>query len=103
MAMNREQKRMLQRQGEVGPDGEPIRQKRGTPTRAAQTQVKESRLFSRQGLHEVRGELRKVAWPTRSETINYSLIVLVAIIVMTTLIFAVDWVFSQAVLKLFNA
>jgi preprotein translocase subunit SecE len=103
MAMNREQKRMLQRQGEVGPDGEPIRQKRAAPTRAAQAQVKESRLFSRQGMHEVRGELRKVAWPTRSETINYSIIVLVAIIVMTTLIFAVDWVFSQAVLKLFNA
>jgi preprotein translocase subunit SecE len=104
MAMNREQKRMLQRQGEVDADGEPVRQKRGgAPTRAAQTQVKESRLFSRQGMHEVRGELRKVAWPTRSETINYSLIVLVAIVVMTTLIFAVDWVFSQAVLKLFNA
>ena len=103
MAMNREQKRMLQRQGEVGPDGEPVRQKRGTPTRAAQTQVKESRLFSRQGMHEVRGELRKVAWPTRSETVNYSVIVLVALIVMTTFIFAIDWVFSQAVLKLFNA
>jgi len=103
MAMNREQKRLLQRQGEVGPDGEPVRQKRSAPTRAAQAQVKETRLFSRQGMHEVRGELRKVAWPTRSETINYSIIVLVAIIIMTTLIFAVDWVFSQAVLKLFNA
>jgi preprotein translocase subunit SecE len=101
--MNREQKRMLQRQGEVGADGEPIRQKRGAPTRQAQTQVKESRLFSRQGLHEVRAELRKVAWPTRAETVNYSIIVLVALILMTTLIFGVDWVFSQAVLKLFNA
>mgnify|MGYP000379006913 CR=1 FL=1 len=50
-----------------------------------------------------RVELRKVVWPTKSETINYSLIVLVAIVVMTTLIFAVDYVFSQAVLKLFNA
>jgi len=103
MAMNREQKRMLQRQGEVGPDGEPVRPKRSAPTRAAQAQVKETRLFSMQGMREVRGELRKVAWPTRSETINYSIIVLVAIIIMTTLIFAVDWVFSQAVLKLFNA
>ncbi len=103
MAMNREQKREMQRRGEVDADGEPIRAKRGTPTRAAQAQVKESRLFSRQGMHEVRGELRKVAWPSRSETINYSIIVLVAIVVMTTLIFAVDWCFSQLVLKLFNA
>ncbi len=103
MAMNREQKRMLQRQGEVDADGEPIRQKRGTPTRQAQAQVKESRLFSRQGMHEVRSELRKVAWPTRAETRNYSIIVLVALVIMTTFIFGVDWVFSQFVLKLFGA
>ena len=31
MAMNREQKRMLQRQGEVGPDGEPIRSAAAAP------------------------------------------------------------------------
>ena len=54
-------------------------------------------------MQEVRGELRKVAWPTRSETINYSIIVLVALVVMTTFIFGIDWVFSQFVLKLFNA
>jgi preprotein translocase subunit SecE len=103
MAMNRQQKRLLQKQGEVDADGEPIRKRREVPTRQAQTQVKESRLFSRQGMHEVRAELRKVAWPTRSETINYSIIVLVALLVMSTFIFAIDWVFSQAVLKLFNA
>src|SRR4051812_26726923 len=103
MAMNREQKRLLQKQGEVDADGEPVRKRRAAPTRQAQTQVKESRLFSAQGLREVRAELRKVAWPTRSETINYSIIVLLALIVMTSFIFAIDWVFSQAVLKLFNA
>ena len=47
-------------------------------------------------------ELRKVAWPTRSETINYSIIVLVALVVLTTFIFGVDYVFSRLVLKLFN-
>ena len=81
MAMNREQKRMLQKQGEVDSDGEPVRKRRDAPTRQAPTQVKESRLFSRQFMHEVRAELRKVAWPTRSETINYSIIVLVALVV----------------------
>jgi preprotein translocase subunit SecE len=103
MAMNREMKRRLQKQGELGSDGEPVRKQRqtqrGPAPRAAE---KDARLFSRQGLREVRGELRKVAWPTRSETINYSIIVLVALVFMTVLIALVDWVFSNAVLKLFN-
>ena len=52
---------------------------------------------------EVRSELRKVAWPTKSETINYSIITLVTLVVFTLFIFGVDWVFSEFVLKLFNA
>ena len=48
-------------------------------------------------------ELRKVAWPTRSETLNYSIIVFVALVVLTSFIFVVDYFFSQLVLKLFNA
>ncbi len=98
MAMNREQKRMLQKQGEVDSDGEPVRKKRDAPTRQAQAQVKESRLFSRQGMHEVRGELRKVAWPSRNETLSLSLIVLIFLIVMTALIAAFDYAFSESVL-----
>jgi preprotein translocase subunit SecE len=99
MALNREQKRMLQRQGELGPDGEPIRAKR--PAQSAKTA--EQRTSPRQFVHEVRGELRKVVWPTRSETVHYSVIVLVTLIFFTTLIFAVDWVFSEGVLRLFQA
>jgi preprotein translocase subunit SecE len=106
MAMNREQKRMLQRQGEVGPDGEPIRKKAARQPRqatATATKNRAERSSPRQFLHEVAAELRKVAWPTRSETINYSIIVLVALVVLTTFIFGVDYVFSRLVLKLFNA
>ena len=105
MAMNREQKRMLQRQGEVGPDGEPIRKRQARQPRqaATATKPKSERSSPRQFLHEVAAELRKVAWPTRSETINYSIIVLVALVVLTTFIFGVDYVFSRLVLKLFNA
>ena len=44
-----------------------------------------------------------MAWPTRSETINYSIIVLVALVVLTTFIFGIDWVFGEVVLRLFNA
>ncbi|MBU6330332.1 MAG: preprotein translocase subunit SecE [Acidobacteria bacterium] len=98
MALNREQKRMLQRQGELGPDGEPLRTRRNPQSRA-----QHERTGPAQFAREVRSELRKVAWPTRSETINYSIITVVTLVVFTVLIFGLDWVFSELVLKLFNA
>ena len=51
---------------------------------------------------EVRGELRKVAWPTRSEVINSTIIVLIAVVVMTTLIFGFDYLFAKGVLFLYD-
>jgi preprotein translocase subunit SecE len=99
--MNREQKRMLQKQGEVDADGEPVRQRRRAPT-PPPPKSKEERTGVRQFLREVRGELRKVAWPTRKETINYSIIVLVTVVLLTSLIFAVDWFFARSVLRLFS-
>jgi preprotein translocase subunit SecE len=50
----------------------------------------------------VRGELRKVAWPTRPEIINYSIIVLITVVVLTTYIATLDFVFGEAVFKLFE-
>jgi len=97
MALNREQKRMLQRQGELGPDGEPLRTRRGP-----QARQKEQRTGPVEFAKEVRSELRKVAWPTKSETINYSIITLVTLVVFTLLIFGIDWVFSEFVLKIFD-
>jgi len=99
MAMNRQQKRMLQRQGQVGADGEPVARKR-TPPPAART--KEERTTPVQFLREVRGELRKVAWPTRPEVINYSIIVLVAVIILTAYIAALDYGFGEVILNLFE-
>jgi len=55
-----------------------------------------------QFLVEVRGELKKVAWPTRPEVINSTLVVLVAVTVMTSLIFAFDWASAHFVLFLFD-
>src|SRR5688500_14976204 len=101
MAMNRAQKRMLQKQGALGADGEPQAQKgqrRPTPPRPQET--KEKRATPLEFLREVRGELRKVAWPTRSEVINYSIIVLVAVVVLTSFIAVVDYGVSEFVLKL---
>lgn len=100
MAMNRQTKRMLQRQGEVGSDGEPVATRRRPTPKAPRPE--DGRSGVRQFVREIRGELRKVAWPTREELIRYSVIVLVALIIMTTFIASLDWAFSEAVFKLFE-
>lgn len=99
MAMNRQQKRMLQRQGQLGSDGEPVARKRSAPPAP---RPKEERTTPAQFLREVRGELRKVAWPTRPEVVNYSIIVLVALVVLTTYVAALDYGFGELLLKLFE-
>ena len=97
MSMNREQKRMLQRQGEVDADGAPIRQRRQQQQRPA-----EERTGIAQFSREVRAELRKVAWPSRSETGNYTTVVIITILAITAVVAGLDWIFSQSVLELFD-
>ncbi len=100
MAMNRQTKRMLQKQGQLGADGEPVAQKRKPPPAAKN---REKRVGPVQFLREVRAEMRKVAWPTRDETVKYSVVVLIAVVFLTALIFGLDFVFGEGVLKLLNA
>ena len=101
--MNRQTKRMMQRQGQTrrqvtaepaAPVGEP------TPTRQRDTP---RRTTPAEFLREVRNELRRVAWPSRPEVINYSTVVLVTLIVLVSLIFLLNYLFSKAILFLFNA
>ena len=99
MAMNRETKRMLQRQGQLGADGAPTRAK--PQPRPAPRPVKE-RTTPRQYLREVRGELRKVAWPTRAEVTRYSVIVLITVVVLGAFIFLLDYAFAKSVFFLFD-
>jgi preprotein translocase subunit SecE len=101
MAMNRQQKRMLQKQGQLGADGAPAARKRPAP-QAPRPAAKDERTGPIQFLREVRGELRKVAWPTRPEVINYSIIVLITVVVLTTYIATLDFVFGEAVFRLFE-
>ena len=98
MAMNRQQKRMLQRQGEIDAEGAPVRSR----NRGSSAPPNE-RTSPGQFLREVRGELRKVAWPSRAETVNYSIVVLVTVVVLTAMIYGLDWVFSTFVLELFES
>jgi preprotein translocase subunit SecE len=102
MAMNRETKRMLQKQGQLGEDGAPARRERRPPTQTRPTE-REKRTKPTEFVKEVRSELRKVAWPTRAETINYSLIVFVALVVLMAFVGLMDYGFGEFVLRLFNS
>ena len=99
MNMNREQKRMLKRAGYLGEDGEPTSKPRSAP---AQVSPGRERTSPRQFFREMRGELRKVAWPTRKEVVNSTIVVLIAVVVMTSLIFLFDLASSNFVLWLFD-
>ena len=41
-------------------------------------------------LREVRSEMRKVVWPTRQQTVNYTLVVVLAVVLVAGLISITD-------------
>ncbi len=97
--MNREQKRMMQRQGQVGADGAAV------PRRTSPQDVqrrKSTRTKPRQFFKEIREEMRQVSWPTRPEVINYTTIVFFVLVFMTSLIFGLGYAFSKFVTFLFQ-
>jgi preprotein translocase subunit SecE len=98
MAMNREQKRMMRRQGDLADDGTPAPRR---PDRAAPRPASD-RTPPRQFLREVRGELRKVAWPDREEIIRYSIIVFATVVLLTAFVNLVDYLSTEAILRLFD-
>ncbi len=102
--MNRETKRMMQRQGQMEADGSPAARKPppGASTRATRTPPKKQRTGFVQFFREVRDELRQVAWPTRPELVNYTAVVLTTLILMIILIFLLNYGFSKAILFLFR-
>ena len=55
-----------------------------------------------QFVREVRGELRKVAWPTKQEVVKYSTVVFLTVVLLTLFIFGLDYLFGEAVLYLFD-
>jgi len=98
---------MLQRQGQLEADGSPST-KRAAPqqprTRPQAATVRPS-IGSRilEFLREVRSEWRQVAWPTRSEIMNSSLVVFVVLVALVCFIFGLNWLFSHGFIDLFNA
>lgn len=97
--MNREQKRMLQRRGQLGADGAPAL---SSEPRQRATRQPGSRTSAVQFAREVRSEMGKVAWPTRAETVNYSVVVLVTLAVLMAAIFGLDYASAKGALFLFK-
>jgi preprotein translocase subunit SecE len=50
----------------------------------------------------VRDEMRQVAWPSRSELINYTSVVLTTLIIMISLIFVLNLAFGKLITLLFT-
>jgi preprotein translocase subunit SecE len=55
-----------------------------------------------QFVREIRDELRQVAWPTRAEMVNYTTIVFATLVLMTALIFLLNYAFGKGVLFMFQ-
>ncbi|MDQ1515828.1 MAG: preprotein translocase subunit SecE [Actinomycetota bacterium] len=92
--MNRQTKRQMKKGGETQAPAERRRPAPPPPHRERTT----AKVFVR----EVRGELKKVAWPTKAEVVTSTIVVLMAVIFMTLLIFGLDYVFAKGVLNLFS-
>jgi len=101
--VNRETKRMMARQGAAGPDGAPVAPDRRQQVGASRKPVKREKTSPATFVREVRGELRRVAWPTRAEVVNYSTIVLFTLVILVALIFVLDFAFAKSILFLFES
>ena len=107
--MNRQQRRLLQRQGQMTEEGlpaaptrEPVDGRRGAASRRPTPGAPRRRTSPREFLHEVNVELRKVAWPTRADVTNYATVVFISLAVLMGLIFLLDLAFSNLANFLFK-
>jgi len=94
--MNRQTKRLAAKQ-------EKSKERPKAPSRRPMPpDKKKQRASVREFLKEVRLELKKVQWPTRKELISYTIVVFMSVVVLTSFVFGLDFLFSKAVIKLFG-
>lgn len=96
--MNRQAKRAMQRQQRAGGERAPA------PARGRQAleSKKRERTGFRQFLREVRQELKKVNWPDRRQMLTYTTVVLVTVVVLTSFVFALDFVIGKGIFVVFG-
>jgi preprotein translocase subunit SecE len=109
--VNRETKRMMQRQGQMEADGSPASRRapagaQGAGRGGARTPQRgpsgRKRTTPVQFTREVRDEMRQVAWPSRAELINYTSVVLTTLLIMIGLIFVLNLGFGKLITLLFS-
>jgi len=113
--VNRQTKRLLQRQGQIDEEGAPTGGGRRPPPGGGRRPPpgggRGPASPDRPGIpkrvvefaREVRIELAKVAWPNRPEVVKYTLVVFVTLVFMTSLVFGLDYGFAKGVLFLFGS
>jgi len=96
---NREQKRLLQRQGSLDAEGMPVlrREERRPPTAPSR-----GGFHPRQFLDEVILELRKVMKPKRPELVNYATVVFFTLAFLMALVYGLDYLYSLGASHLFK-
>ncbi len=97
--MNREMRRRAKKQGLTDDQGSPVANRREPTTPPPRGQRTTPAGFVR----EVRGELRRVNWPTRSEVVSYSIVVLIAVTLLTSFIGGMDYGLAEGILNLFES
>lgn len=110
--MNREMRRLMEREERLqkrdksgaGPGRQTRRTRPGSggPTPIAGPTVERRSLWARltNFLHEVRQELKKVAWPSREQMIAFTTICLIVTVSLTLVVFALDVGMKEAVIAL---
>ena len=88
--MNREDKRR---------GGREERRTEGIKSAASEPAKGSGRTSPKQFLREVRGELRKVAWPNRKEVTSYTIVVLITTLVLVGIVWGMDEVIRRAVIN----
>lgn len=71
--------------------------KAGTKERRGNPIARLGRFF-----REIVAELRKVIYPTRKELVTYTIVVVVFLIIITSIVFGLDWAFAKGVLYVFG-
>jgi preprotein translocase subunit SecE len=95
---NREQKRLLQRQGQLDAEGMPAMRTAPRPSGPPQR----TGFHPRQFLDEVILELRKVMKPKRPELINYATVVFFTLAFLMALVYGLDYVYSLGAAQIFQ-
>ena len=80
----------------------PARRPGGDPDRNASSGI--TRIPARVSLYyrQVVAELRKVIWPTRTQLVTYTVVVIVFVTIMVAILALLDFAFSWAVLEVFG-